>query len=401
MARLTKRLTEKGIKAKKPGMHPDGDGLYLQVTENLARTWILRTVVRGKRRDMGLGGYATVSLAEARTNAEKYRKIARDGGDPFAERDKGKAKPPPSFREAALTVHAEHAPTWKNPKHADQWINTLTEYAFPIFGKKRIDEVTSADVLNVLSPIWLTKPETARRVKQRIGAVLDWARASGHRIDNPIEGIKKGLPKQKDKPQHHPALPYPKVPAFIAKIRSSEAGDSTKLAFEYLILTATRTTEVLEATWEEIDLKEGLWTIPEGRMKASRPHFIPLSSRCVEILKVARKLSEGDGYVFPARREGKPLSNGVFLMMLRRMKQLITAHGFRSTFRDWAAEQTSSPREVAEKCLAHTLGGATETAYLRTDFLEKRRLLMETWATYSKGTKGNVIPLKTTKKATG
>jgi integrase len=269
---------------------------------------------------------------------------------------------------------------------------------FPHFGKKRIDEVASSDILYALSPIWLSKPETARRVKQRIGAVMDWARASGYRVDNPIEGIKKGLPKQKDKPEHHAALPYAKVPAFVMEIRKSESGNSTKLAFEFLILTATRTAEVLEAIWGEIDLDNALWSIPSSRMKAARPHVIPLSNRCLEILKAAKKLATGDGFVFPSRRQGKPLSNGAFLMILRRMNAPITAHGFRSTFRDWAAERTSFPREVAEACLAHTLGDATETAYLRTDFLDKRRKLMESWAIQVSSPKAHVLPFPAGKR---
>ena len=341
MARLTKRLTDKGLRRRPPGLHPDGDGLYFQVSSGGGKSWILRTMIRGKRRDIGLGGLSTVSLAEARSLAETYRKIARKGGDPIAERDKVQADPPPTFEAAARMVHQDHSPTWRNPKHSAQWINTLSEYAFPVFGAKFVDQVTSTDIMNALGPIWTKKEETARRVRQRIGTVMDWVKARGFRSDNLVEGIKKGLPKQKSKPNHHAALPYSGIPAFISKVRKGDSEASTKLALEFLILTAARTTEVLEAHWDEINFDKAAWTIPAGRMKTNRAHAVPLSRRCLEIIKEAKTLSDGKGYIFPSRQAGKPLSNGVFLMLLRRMKVSVTAHGFRSTFRDWAAEQTN------------------------------------------------------------
>lgn len=384
-ARKRMRFTNRGIRSIRPGLHADGDGLMLQVTENKARTWILRTMIQGKRRDMGLGGWPTVSLKEAREQAFQFRKIARAGGDPFATRAKANA-PVPSFRKAAEAVHREHSPSWKNQKHAAQWIKTLEDYVFPELGDSRVDRIRSENVVRTLSPIWLKKPETARRVLQRIGTVLLWAKGNGHLSSSPTDEIgaaRKALPKQSDKPNHHKALPYKDVPQFVTKLRACGASDPIKLAFECLILTATRTNEVLEAKWPEINLKEGVWTIPASRMKAQREHRVPLSKRCVDILQSARKLSDDvKGCVLPGTVSGKPLSNMVFLMTLRRMGMKETAHGFRSSFRVWCAEKTQFPREVAEAALAHVVKDATEAAYMRSTFFEQRRQLMGKWAHY-------------------
>lgn len=365
----------------KPGRYADGNGLYLVVEPSGAKRWILRTVVRGKRRDIGLGGLALVPLAEARERALAYRKMAREGGDPMAER-RAQARIP-TFAEAAELVHAEHKVSWKNSKHAAQWINTLKQYAFPELGPRRIDQIDTPDVLRALGPIWLTKPETARRVRQRIGTVLDWAKAAGHRNgENPIDGVAKGLPKQNDRDDHHAALPYNGVPNFVAKLRASEASETARLAFEFLILTACRTAEVLRATWSELDLDQRVWTVPADRMKAGRAHRVPLSDPCLKILKRARELSPEGEHVFPGRSGTKPLSNMVFLMTLRRMQLPITAHGFRSSFRDWAAEQTNVPREVCEMALAHVVSNKVEAAYRRGDLFERRRELMRLWAAF-------------------
>jgi integrase len=367
---------------KKPGSYADGNGLYLVVDASGAKRWNLRTVVHGKRRDIGLGGLALVSLAEAREEAARMRKIARNGGDPLADRQKSRVQIP-TFKEAAILVHKEHSATWKNKKHAAQWINTLKEYTFPLFGDRPVDQVDTPEVLNALSKIWLTKPETARRVRQRIGTVLDWAKAAGHRSgDNPINGIAKGLPNQPKKQKHHAALPYTEVNSFVNQLRKAAANESTRLAFEFLILTATRTSEVILADWSEIDLKEKAWTIPAERMKAGKIYRVPLSDRCVEILKRAKEISDGGPYVFPGQSEKKPLSNMAFLMMIKRMKKDITTHGFRSSFRDWAAERTNFSREVCEMALAHTVSNKVEAAYLRGDLFDKRRQLMNTWAEF-------------------
>lgn len=379
-----KALTAVQVRSlKTPGRFADGHGLYLVVDPSGAKRWLLRIVVQEKRRDIGLGSLGLVSLAEAREKALAYRKIARDGGDPLADRRKVEVTVP-TFAEAAELVHGEHKATWKNTKHAAQWITTLRTYVNPHLGAKRVDQIETPDVLRVLAPIWLTKGETASRVRQRISTVLDWAKAAGHRSgDNPVEGVTRGLPKQGERAEHHAALPYAEVPAFVVRLRAmSGQGEISRLAFEFLILTAARTSEVLGAQWSEINETEALWTVPASRMKAGREHRVPLSSRACEVLSAAKALGGGSMLIFPGRSGIKPLSNMVFLMALRRMSVPITAHGFRSSFRDWAAEATNLSREVAEMALAHTIENRVEAAYRRGDLLTKRRDLMEQWSAY-------------------
>lgn len=377
-----------------PGRHADGNGLYLEVDSSGAKRWLLRIMVRGRRRDIGLGSLKLVSLAEAREKATELRKLARSGGDPLAERRRQRVGVP-TFEEAAKAVHEAHKATWKNSKHTSQWINTLTEYAFPKLGSRRVDHIETPDVLAVLSPIWLERPETARRVRQRIGAVMDWAGAAGHRTGpNPVLGVGKGLPKQPDRVAHHAALPYAEIPTFLKALRASDAAEPSRLAFEFLILTAARTGEVIGATWDEIDLKQKLWIIPASRMKAKREHRVPLADRCLEILRRAKELTGGQGYAFAGRSDGKPLSNMAFLMMLRRMQIACTVHGFRSSFRDWASERASFPSEVCEMALAHTVNNKVEAAYRRGDLLEKRRKLMASWANFVAAGTADVIPLR-------
>jgi integrase len=354
------------------GRYGDGNGLYLIVDPSGAKRWVLRTVVMGKRRDIGLGGLSVVTLAEAREEATRLRKIARQNGDPLAERRKAR-RVVPTFEQAAREVHKTHSASWKNAKHSQQWINTLTDYVFPIFGNTRIDQVDTPEVLRSLSPIWLKKPETARRVRQRIKTVFDWAKAAGFRSgDNPVEGMSRVLPKQTNTQAHHAALPYAEIPTFIRGLRNTDASEEVRLAFEFLILTATRTNEVINATWDEIDLKEKTWTIAATRMKTKREHRIPLSKRCIEILRKIQKFSNDSLFVFSNSLTGKTFSNMVFLMLLRRMKLDITTHGFRSSFRDWASERTNIPRDVCESALAHSLRDKTEAAYKRTDLFDKR-----------------------------
>jgi len=378
-----KALTTVQVRAHKvPGRYADGNGLYLVVEPSGSKRWLLRTMVQGRRRDIGLGGVSLVTLAEAREKALTFRKLARDGGDPLTERRKVR-ETIPTFAEAAETVHEEHKASWANPKHAAQWINTLTTYAHPHFGTRRVDQIETPDILRALAPIWLTKPETARRVRQRIGTVLSWAKAAGHRSgDNPVEGVAKGLPKQTDTVEHHAALPYTEVPAFIARLQASDRGEGTKLAFEFLILTALRTSEVLGARWDEIDTVEAVWTVAAHRMKMKRVHRVPLSPRAVSILESAKLLAGDSPFVFPGQKADKPLSNMAFEMTLRRMKVPVTAHGFRSSFRDWSAEATSYPNEVAEMALAHVVKNRVEAAYRRGDLLERRRALMDDWAAF-------------------
>ncbi len=372
-----------------PGRYADGNGLYLVVDPSGAKRWLSRIVVQGRRRDIGLGSARLVGLAEAREKALELRKVARDGGDPLAERARQQSVAP-TFAEAVERVHGEQAPSWKNPKHAAQWVTTLRTYANPHLGAKRVDKVETPDVLRALSPIWLTKPETARRVRQRIHTVLDWAQASGYRTgENPVAGVTRGLPRQANSREHHAALPFAAVPGFITALRASNEGAIAKLAFEFLIHTAGRTSEVLNVAWTEVDEAEALWIVPGSRMKAGREHRVPLTGATVQILAQARAFAGDSPYIFPGRSAGKPLSNMALLMALRRMKVETTAHGFRSSFRDWAAETTNIPREVAEMALAHTVENKVEAAYRRGDLLQRRRELMELWSGFVVGAKAH------------
>jgi integrase len=367
---------------KRAGRYADGNGLYLVVEPSGSKHWVLRTVVRGRRRDMGLGSTRLVSLADAREVAALYRKTARAGGDPIAEHRRARVAVP-TFEEAARSVHAQYCRAWRNAKHREQWINTLAQYAFPFFGDRPVSDVEPADVLRALSPIWLSKPETARRLRQRIKAVFDWAKGAGHRSgDNPVDGVLRALPRHQDLPQHYRAMPYADVPAFVRTLRGSAVALVTRLAFEFLILTGARTSEVLGARWSELDLDGAIWTIPAERMKARREHRVPLVPAAVEVVRQARSLSSGGEHVFEGRLAHKPMSNMVFLQTLRRLNVGVTAHGFRSGFRDWAAECTNFPREVCEMALAHTIKNKAEAAYRRGDLLDKRRGLMLAWAAY-------------------
>jgi integrase len=386
-ARAIPRLVE-------PGRYADGGALYLLVAPGGSRSWILRTVVRGKRTDIGLGSATLVSLADAREEARRLRRIARSGGDPLIDRRQAR-RGVPTFEDATKQVHSIHGAAFKNEKHRNQWLASLKR-VFAVFGSKRVDAVTSADVLAALSGDWLKRPETSRRVLQRVRVVLEWCKAQGFCSgDNPTDGVTKVLPKQREARNHHPALPYQQLPTFINALRASDAGEIVKLGFEFMILCAARTSEVLNATWSEIDREGKTWTIPAARMKAGVEHRVPLSNRCLEILDRATELSDGGTYVFPGRKPCKALSNMVFLMTLRRMKREdLTAHGFRSTFRDWSVERTNATRAVCEAALAHTLRDKTEAAYNRTDLFEKRRDLMAQWGAFGTSKKADVISLR-------
>lgn len=366
-----------------PGRYPDGNGLYLVVSNTGAKRWLLRVVVHGRRRDMGLGSASLVPLAEARELAARYRKVAREGGDPLDERRKAR-NVVPTFAEAARKVHAESEATWKNAKHAQQWINTLETYAMPMIGDMQLNHIQSGDILRVLSPIWLDKPETARRVRQRLSTVFDWAKAAGHRSEgNPVDAIERGLPKQSGKKEHHKAMPYAEVPAFIQRLqRGDSRGKIARLAFEFLILTATRTSETLLAEWPEIDDAAAIWTIPAERMKAGREHRVPLPARAQAIITEMRQFGLDTPFIFPGTKLTKPMSNMVFLTMLKRMEVPVTAHGFRSSFRDWAAETTTYPNELAEMALAHIVKNKVEAAYRRGDMLDRRREMMDEWSQF-------------------
>ena len=362
------------------GRYCDGNGLYLHVDPSGARRWVQRLVIRGKPHVLGLGSYALVSLAEARELALANRKLARSGGDPLAA--KRRAHDMPTFEEAATKVLEQKRGAWRNPKHASDWPTSLRLYAFPHIGDKPVCGVTSADVLQVLTPIWHDKPETARRVRQRISAVMKWAVAMQYRPDNPAgDAVGQALGRQQAVVRHMRALPHGDVAGAVAAVRASQAWSGTKLAFEFLVLTAARSGEVRLATWAEIDLGAAVWTVPADRMKAKREHRVPLCGRAIEILDEATALYDGTDLVFPSRR-GKPLSDMTLSKLVKEQGIDAVPHGFRSSFRDWAAERTNHPREVVEAALAHVVQNKVEAAYARSDLFERRRRLMDDWAVY-------------------
>lgn len=386
MGKLTALKSERA----KPGRHGDGDGLYLVVSNTGARKWVLRIQKDGKRHDLGLGSARYVPLAEAREAAQEMRKAIRRGSTPSSLRQARRAVP--TFRDVAIIVHGEHQPSWKNAKHAAQWLSTLETYVFPKLGNLPVNRIDGPMVRDVLADIWLTIPETARRVRQRIGTVLDYAHAKGwHEAAIPMRVVSRGLPKQPRKNNHFAAMHWQDVPAFQANMDTKlKASETVRLAIEFLILTAARSGEVRGARWSEIDLDEKTWSIPAERMKAGEPHRIPLCDRAVDILrrmKNLRRSDPADAFVFEGRKQGQPLSDIALSMPFRRSELGITVHGFRSAFRDWAAERTSFPRELAEKALAHAVRNKVEAAYQRGDLFDKRRQLMDAWALYCQSAK--------------
>ncbi|SOB79410.1 Integrase [Sphingomonas guangdongensis] len=376
------QLTAMKIKAiTDPGRYVDGDGLMLRVTDGGAKSWMVRVRIDGKRRDIGIGSLKVLTLAEARAKATELRRQIAQGIDPIAERKKVE-DPVPTFREAATLVHEEHKAAWKNGKHQDQWINTLTTYAFPKLGDRLVNDIEGPIIRDVLAPIWLAKPETARRVRQRIGAVLDWSYAKGYRpTEAPMRSLSKGLPRQPRKDGHFAAMPFTDVPKLIARLR--ERSSVGRLAMEALILTAARSGEIRGATWNEVDLEAGMWTVPAERMKMGRVHHVPLAPEAIDVFRRAEALRVlCSDLVFPGQRLKNQLSDMTLLKVMRDMETGVTVHGFRSAFRDWVAEETSYPGEVAEAALAHAIPNKVEAAYRRTDFLEKRRSLMREWAAF-------------------
>ena len=378
-------LTELRVINAKPGTHEDGRGLRLVVAKSGASNWILRIQADGRRREIGLGSASVVGLAEARAKAEGVRAAIRAGIDPVAQRRIDQMKMP-TFREAAKMVHAEHLPSWKNPKHGKQWITTMEKYVFPKLGDVQIDKITASMVREVLLNIWLKIPETARRVRQRIGTVLDYAYSRDWRDQEaPMRSVSKGLPKQSKLQKHFAAMPWREVSDFVSNLPDAiKATDTVLKAIEFTILTAARSGEVRLATWGEIDLEKAKWTIPAERMKAGVEHRVPLSDRAVEILQEMGVGDKGE-LIFKGRKTGRPLSDMSLTTPLRRADLKVTVHGFRSAFRDWCGEATNTPREVSERCLAHTVKDATERAYARTDYFEKRRDVMNLWAAYCVG----------------
>lgn len=376
-------------------MHSDGDGLYLQISKTGAKSWVLRYMIGGAVKTMGLGPYPTTGLAAARERAEECRRVRADGGDPLSVRRteqraaKIAAARSKTFAEVADEYIAAHESAWRSAKTRYIWKHSLEAYAGKAFGTVAIADVTRENILEALRPIWSEKPETAGRVRRHVEAVMAFAIARNYREgENPAiwrGGLQFALPalSKVQTVQHHSALPYSEAPSFLRAL-AKEVG-VTPLALRFAILTATRTSETLGATWDEIDVAGRLWTIPAARMKGRREHRIPLSTAAQAILEEASAFRESS-CVFPGQRRGRPLSNMAFLMLLRRMKRAdLTAHGFRSTFRDWAGDATDYPREVIETALAHMVGDEVERAYRRGDALEKRRALMEDWGSFLDG----------------
>jgi integrase len=377
-----------------PGLHAAGGapGLYLQVTAGAGRSWVYRYQRAGKRRDMGLGPLDAVSLAEARYRAQEARKLVLEGKDPIESRrlarmaselDAAKAM---SFRQCAEAYIAAHRAGWRNPVHAKQWPSTLEMYVYPVFGALPVGAVDVGLVMKAIEPIWEPKPETASRVRGRIESILDWATARGYRRgENPARWrghLENLLPKKTKvrRVEHHAALPYAEIAAFVAALRDQE-GIAAR-ALEFAILTCARTGEVIGARWGEINIAERLWTIPAARMKAGKEHRVPLSDAAMAIVEKLAAIRTGD-YLLPGASVGRPLSNMAMLALLRRMGRAdLTVHGFRSAFADWCAERTNFLGEVREMALAHAVGDKVEAAYRRGDLFAKRRQLAEAWARY-------------------
>ncbi len=397
MAALTGKLTKRLVESLGAGRHGDGNGLYLVVDPSGARRWIVRVVVKGQknkegaplRTDFGLGGADVVTLHQARDRALEYRRMAKQGLNPrFNAR-----QVVPTFAEVAQQAHIDRMPTWKNAKHGQQWINTLRDYAFPKIGRMPVDSIGQPEVLMCLSPIWTGKHETARRLAQRIKAVLDVAKSKGFRTgENPVTAVKDArvLPKVTAKPKHHTAMAWRDVPAFYAGLRTRNAMAAKALMFA--CLSGSRTGEILGMKWNELDCEMGIWTCPAERMKTGVEHRVPLTSEMLEVIEPLRAMESE--YVFEGQKRHKPLSNMSMLMLLRRMGvEGVTVHGFRSTFRDWASEAANAPREIAEMSLAHKVGSNVERAYARSDLLDRRRALMERWSEFVSGANSRVESL--------
>jgi integrase len=393
MAKTTHRLTAIGVKnLKEKGLYPDGGGLYLRITNSGTKGWIFRFTLGTRTRDMGLGTCFDISLASARDIAEENRKLLKQGFDPIEHRNRSaEANGSPgtiTFREAADRYIATHEPAWRNAKHREQWRNTIRTYVVPVIGQKPVTGITTEDVLKVLEPIWRTKPETASRIRGRIESILDWCRVRKYR-DGANPAVWRGhlshlLPAYKRSRviQHHPALPWGEIPEFMADLRAHTSISARALTFT--ILTASRTSEAILARWLEVDLETKTWTVPASRMKNCIDHRVPLSDAAAEILQGLPRFGDSE-LVFPGRRAGHPLSNMAMLELLRGMQPGLTVHGFRSAFRDWAAEETDFPSDVVEMALAHTIESKVESAYRRGDLFRKRRSLMEAWAIYCSG----------------
>ena len=385
------KLSMRKVATARPGKYEDGYGLRLVVSKSRAKKWVLRYTLHGRRREMGLGSYPSVGLADARTLAVKCKRQVAKGSDPIEAR-RMESKRIPAFTACAARYIRGHRHGWQNAKHARQWVSTLKTYARPVIGKKPVNAITTEDILQILSPIWATKTETAKRVQGRIENIMDFAAA--HQYRDPLNPARwrghldKLLPRPSRVKEvaHHPAMPYDEVPAFFDELSRNRSVSA--LALQFLILTATRTLEVLHAEWKEFDLAAGVWTVPPSRMKTRREHRVPLSDSAMAVLEALPRI-EGHTYVFPGLRNGRPLSNMALLQLMRGMGYGLNSsrgdyvpHGFRSTFRDWSGEVSSFPREVAEMALAHAIENKVEAAYRRGDLFAKRRKMMQAWADY-------------------
>ena len=382
------KLTVAKVRSAQPGRYQDGNGLMLNVKPSRSRQWIQRIVIQGKRVDIGLGGFPLVTLAEAREQAFQNRRIARAGGDPRAKQSVA-----PAFADATRKVHAIHAPAIKNATDRAKWINDMINHAFPTLGNRPVDQITTSEVMAVILPLWHDKPTVAKRVKQRLSLVMQWAIVEGYRIDNPAgDALNAVLPRNGNGngngngTKHMQALPYKDVASAITAVRESAKHDSAKLAFEFLVLTAVRSHEVRGAQWSEIDMDARTWTIPAERMKAGKEHRVPLSDSSMKVLEKARELlhtttvNKRSGLLFPNR--GKPVDEKVMPRMMKELRINAVPHGFRSSFRDWCAEYAKAAREVAEAALAHVVSNKIEAAYARSDLFQRRAELMQQWADY-------------------
>ncbi|ERL99034.1 site-specific recombinase XerD [Rhodobacteraceae bacterium HIMB11] len=376
---------------KEPGKYYDLHGLFLRIEPTGSRRWVQRVSVAGRQREIGLGSADLVTLSEARELAMSNKKLARAGGDPLAAKQERIAIP--SLNEAIDKVIKLNAPTWTNAKHAAQFKSTLTNYVTPKLGRRPVSDIQTADILGILTPIWSSKGETARRVKQRIGTVMKWAIAQGYRADDPTLALNQVLPKQNRKPKHRAALPHTDVSECLKSIHQSDAMLSTKLAIELLVLTATRSGEVRLAEWSEVDLETRIWKIPSNRMKMREEHIIPLSNRAIAVLKQAQTLST-DGLIFPGMKRGRPMSDATMSKLVKEIGYPVDIHGFRTSFRTWVQEHTNTAHEVAERALAHKTTNKVEAAYARSDLFEKRRKLMDAWATYLSDEPAKVVQLR-------
>jgi integrase len=396
------KLNPRQVSTVGPGKYEDGGGLRLVVARSGAKSWVFRFTIGGRRREMGIGSYPDTSLSDARIKASECRQQVRNGIDPI---DARKVEPErvPEFTACAARFIRAHRRGWRNPKHSRQWVSTLKTYARPIIGHKPVDAIQTEDILKILTPIWTSKTETAKRVQGRIENILDFATAHKYRDAlNPARWrghLDKLLPKPSRVRNvvHHPAMPYEEVPAFMAELEQN--GSVSARALMFMILTATRTNEVVRAQWNEIDLAARIWTIPADRMKARREHRVPLSRQALAILKGLPRV-DGNPYVFPGARHGRPLSNMAMLQLMRGVGYGVNGeygpyvpHGFRSSFRDWSGEASNFPRDVAEMALAHAIENKVEAAYRRGDLFAKRAKMMDAWGAFLRlsNTNQNVV----------